>query len=123
MMKRDGDYMSRKGRRPIGGVAMTPAERQRRCRQRYENAKLPRGSEQAFRLSLWRFIVQARALEYKDLPPEVISLALDQLGIAVKMDNYERNNGHRAEWVGDFLTGNGLAHFYGIDPYKDDGCQ
>ena len=102
----------KRGRWPIGDRASTAAERQQRRRDRRKAALPPAGSEDRFRLELYWWIKEQRFF-FSKLTAQQISLALDELGVARRMDAHEISRGEKdptePTWIWDYLNRTGLC--------------
>lgn len=87
MANRDTKAESRKGRKPTGGKAMTPAERKRKQRQREREAKSKLPSWLRLRHSLWRVIQQ----QFMFADVDELCNALKALNAALGMVNAYRS--------------------------------
>src|SRR4051794_909881 len=77
-------------RKPVGAVAMTAAERQRRRRLRVKQHRATLSAEALFRRELVA-LVEVRRMLHPDLSVAEMRRALDQLGVALMLqEHYER---------------------------------
>jgi hypothetical protein len=91
------------GRKPVGDRPMTALERQQRRRARLREGRPHPGSLQAFRLEMWRSVEQARPM-FPDLSFDEIWHSLDDLGQALRMDDYLKSQGRPSWYLSDYLT-------------------
>ena len=102
------------GRKPAGDRPMTDVERQRKRRAKVKAAQPGHATVQEFRLALLRFVEDWRRLHEK-LTTEDIRLSLEELGLAIRMDEYTlahptftRPDGEvvefKADWVLNYLN-------------------
>jgi hypothetical protein len=105
---RDCESPSRKrGRKPLGDLPMTATERQQRRRARIKGGQPAHGTELAFRLALLRF-VENQQMFFPGLSTDRIRKVLEQLGTAIRMDEYQRSVGHSPFWKMEYLQMTGL---------------
>ena len=92
-------------RKPIGAVAMSAAERQRRRRERVSQAQAAFPPEKVFRHKLLEF-VQVHRMLHPDLSLEELAYALEELALALQTDAYLESVGK----VADNVAGYRAAH-------------
>jgi hypothetical protein len=91
--KRDNKGTSRKGRPKVGSIAMTPAERKRRQRQKAKEAKASDPSWLRLREEI--FAMMFDKFPFADI--EELAAALEAVGMAIRFSNMsECNNKKRA---------------------------
>jgi hypothetical protein len=81
---------------------MSAAERQQRRRARIKDQLPAHGTVLEFRLALLNFIETWRLLHPK-LSTEDIEGAMEQLGLALRMDEWCKEQGKTPDWVSDYL--------------------
>lgn len=81
----------KRGRKPIGQLAMTPAERQQRRRDRIKEAQPPSGSADDFRLELRQWIDSGMMIRFRKLTKYEIGDILDEMGIDLRTEYYREN--------------------------------
>jgi hypothetical protein len=112
----------RRGPKPIGNRAMTPAERVRRHRAGIKARLLPKGSVERFRMELWRW-VNHQAWSYPKLDAGLVVQALQQLALAIQMDAYFYSKGdkHRCSWQARYLRSEDF--WFDEDPKRSVGIN
>jgi hypothetical protein len=88
---RDKKAERKRGRKPIGQLAMTPAERQQRRRDRIKEAQPAWGSTDDFRLELRRWIDSSMAYRFTKLTKYEIGDVLDEMRRDLHIEYYREN--------------------------------